>query len=130
MAKLRMHITSFSQFDGKSLYEPWKRFRKLFRRCPHHGLPNWLIVQTFYNGLSFTTKTTVDAAAGGALMGKSPEETQNLIEEMAANNYQWANERDNPRRQAGMIKTDAINMLSAQMNNMMPIAIPYNDIKV
>ena len=52
-------------------------------------------------------------------MGKSPEEPQNLIEEMAANNYQWANERGNPRRPADMIETNAINMLSAQINNMM-----------
>ena len=52
-------------------------------------------------------------------MAKSPQKTQSLIEEMAANNYQWANERSNPRQQVGMIETDAINMLSIQMNNMM-----------
>nr|XP_027072039.1 uncharacterized protein LOC113696853 [Coffea arabica] len=43
----------------------------------------------------------IDATAGGALMGKSPKEAQNLIEEMAANNYQWTNERGNTRRHAG-----------------------------
>ena len=60
-------------------------------------------------------------AAGGALMAKSLQEGQGLIEEMAANNYQWANERSNPRRQAGMIEIDIINMLSAQMSNMMKV---------
>ena len=69
------------------MYEIWEQFRELLRRCPHHGLFNWLIVQNFYNGLSFSTKMTIDAAAGGALTGKSPEEAQSLIEEMTANNY-------------------------------------------
>ena len=43
-AKLRNDITSFVQFDGESLYETWDRFKELQRRCPHHGLPDWLIV--------------------------------------------------------------------------------------
>ena len=35
----------------------------------------------------FSTKTTIDAAAGGALMAKSLQEAQGLIEEIEANNY-------------------------------------------
>ena len=51
-------------------------------------------------------KTHVDAAVGGALMGKSAKETQRLIEKMVANNYQWAN--------AGMFEVDTLNMLKCQ----------------
>ncbi|KEH26562.1 hypothetical protein MTR_6g464700 [Medicago truncatula] len=47
------------------------------------GLEKWLIVHTFYNSLSYTTKMTVDAAAGGALMNKNYTEAYALIEEMA-----------------------------------------------
>ncbi|XP_071906831.1 uncharacterized protein [Coffea arabica] len=79
--------------EGETLYETWECYRELQRRCPHHGLPDWLIVQTFYNGLTYPTMMHVDAAVGGALMRKSAEETQQLIEKMAPNNYQWANER-------------------------------------
>ena len=43
-AKLRNDITSFVQFNGESLYEAWERFKELQRRCPHHGLPDWLIM--------------------------------------------------------------------------------------
>ncbi|XP_027166478.1 uncharacterized protein LOC113766490 [Coffea eugenioides] len=50
-------------------------------------------------------------------MGKTAEEAQQLIEEMAANNYQWANERGNTRRTAGMLEVDTLNMLSAKMDN-------------
>ena len=65
----------------------------MLRICPHHGLEKWLIVHTFYNGLSYTTKMTVDAAAGGALMNKNYTEAYALIEDMAQNHYQWTNER-------------------------------------
>nr|XP_027071867.1 uncharacterized protein LOC113696688 [Coffea arabica] len=116
-AKLRMDITSFSQQEGETLYDAWERYRELQRRCPYHGLPDWLVVQIFYNGLTYPTKMHVDAAAGGALMGKTAEEAQQLIEEMAANNYKWANERGSTRRTAGMLEIDTLNMLSAKMDN-------------
>ena len=86
-----MDIISFSQFDGESLYETWERFQDLLRNCPHHGLLDWLILQIFYNSLSFSTKTTIDATTSEDLMAKSPQETQSLIAKMAANNYEWPN---------------------------------------
>ncbi|XP_027178191.1 uncharacterized protein LOC113777357 [Coffea eugenioides] len=116
-----MDITSFSQQEGETLYESWERYRELQRRCPHHDLPDWLIVQIFHNGLTYPTKTHVDAAAGRYLMGKSAEKAQQLIEKMAANNYQWANERDNIRIAAGMLEVDTLNMLSAKMDNVVKI---------
>ena len=76
MAKFRIDITSFSQQEGESLYEAWERFRDLFRKCPHHGLLDWLIIQTFYNDLSFSTKTTIDATASGVLMKNHPKNSK------------------------------------------------------
>ncbi|XP_027156543.1 uncharacterized protein LOC113757463 [Coffea eugenioides] len=122
---IKLQLFPFSLRDkakeGETLYEVWERYRELQRRCPHHGLPDWLVVQTFYNGLTYLTKTHVDAAAGGALMGKKVEEAQQLIEEMAANNYQWANERGNTRRTVGMLEVDTLNMLSVKMDNVVKI---------
>ncbi|KAF7832384.1 uncharacterized protein G2W53_014717 [Senna tora] len=63
-AKMRNDITSFVLLDNESLYEAWERFKELLRKCPHHGLPKWLQVQTFYNGLSSEIRTSIDAAAG------------------------------------------------------------------
>ncbi|XP_056171576.1 F-box/LRR-repeat protein At3g03360-like [Syzygium oleosum] len=87
-AKMRNDITSFVQMDGESLYEAWERFKELLRRCPHHGLPVWMQVHTFYNGVMPNLRSTIDAAAGGTLNNKSPEEAFDLLEEMAANSYQ------------------------------------------
>jgi len=45
--------------------------KKMLRIYPHHSLEKWLIVHTFYNGLSYTTKMIVDAAVGKALVNKN-----------------------------------------------------------
>ncbi|XP_057248187.1 uncharacterized protein LOC130590178 [Beta vulgaris subsp. vulgaris] len=54
-----------------------KGFKHLQRQCPHHGVPDWLLVQTFYNGLNESVRITIDAAAGGAIMGKTTEAPNN-----------------------------------------------------
>ena len=50
-AKLRNDIKFFTQIDNESIYEAWKRFKEMLRKCPHHSLPDWLVIQIFYNGL-------------------------------------------------------------------------------
>ncbi|XP_021279860.1 uncharacterized protein LOC110413413 [Herrania umbratica] len=114
-AKMRNDITSFIQFDGESLYEAWERFKELLRRCPHHGIPDWLQVQTFYNGLVGSIKTIIDAAAGGALMSKNAVDAYNLLEEMASNNYQWPSERSGSRKAVGAYEIDALGTLTTQV---------------
>ena len=114
-AKMRNDITSFVQHDSETLYEAWERFKDLLRRCPHHGIPKWLLVQTFYNGLNSQVRTSIDAAAGGALMAKNYDEAYNLLENMAANNYQWPTSRMHQPRAAGILELDAVSALAAQM---------------
>ncbi|KAJ4705035.1 DNA-directed DNA polymerase [Melia azedarach] len=114
-AKMRNDITSFSQFDMKSLYEVWERYKDMLRRCPHHGLPTWLQVQTFYNGLSCTTRTMIDAAVGSALISKTHDKAYTLLEEMASNNYQWPSDCSTQRRVAGVHEIDVITPLTAQV---------------
>ncbi|KAF7841444.1 uncharacterized protein G2W53_003742 [Senna tora] len=93
-AKLRVDITNFKQQNFESLYEAWERFKGLMRKCPHHGVPKWLQVQTFYNGLFSDFQTNVDVAANGALMAKLVKEAYSLLETMAANNFQWHSDRN------------------------------------
>jgi len=121
IAKLRDQITRFTQKDGESLYDAWERFKEMLRLCPHHGLVKWLIVHTFYNGLSYTTKMSVDAAAGGALLRKNYTTTYALIEDMAQNHYQWTNERaitsSSPsKKEAGMYEISTLDHLAAKVD--------------
>ncbi|WRX15313.1 Retrotransposon gag domain - like 10 [Theobroma cacao] len=105
---MRNNITLFKQVKGESLYETWERFKELLRRCPHHGIPDWLQVQTFYNRLVGPIKTTIDLLLNAAV-------AYNLLEEMALNNYKWPSERSSPRKVVGAYEIDALNTLTAQI---------------
>ncbi|KAF7837572.1 uncharacterized protein G2W53_006054 [Senna tora] len=114
-AKMRNDITSFVLLDNESLYEAWERFKELLRKCPHHGLPKWLQVQTFYNGLSSEIRTSIDAAAGGALMSKPVDAAYTLLETMSSNNHQWHSDRHVHARVAGVQDSDMFPSLSSQI---------------
>ncbi|KAL2903236.1 Ornithine carbamoyltransferase [Bienertia sinuspersici] len=51
-SKLQNNISTFRQNEDESLHDAWKRFKRLQRQCPHYGLPDWLLIQTFYNGMT------------------------------------------------------------------------------
>ena len=59
---------------------------------------------------------SVDAAAGGTLMGKSIEAAKALLEEMASNNYHWSYERAAPKRASGIYGIDAVDLLSSKVD--------------
>ncbi|XP_073120629.1 uncharacterized protein [Henckelia pumila] len=96
-----------------TLYEAWERYKDLLRRCPHHQLPDDLVVQTFYYGLPHSNRTMLDAAAGGNLLRKSPEDGYELIEEMTSSSYQPQSERSAARRPTGMHQVDGIHLSSS-----------------
>ncbi|KAK5793435.1 hypothetical protein PVK06_034581 [Gossypium arboreum] len=99
----------------QTLYDAWERYKDLLRRCPHHGLPLWLQVQTFYNGVNPSTRQMIDAAAGGTINNKTHEEAYEFIEEMSLNNYQWQVIRTKPTKTAGVYNVDSVTMLSNQV---------------
>jgi len=86
IVSLRNQITLFAQWEDKSFYEAWEHFKDLLRLCPHHGLQKWMVVQTFYNGVTYTMKLKIDEVTGG-IMSKTKDEAYNLIEKMTLNNY-------------------------------------------
>ena len=114
-AKLRGDLTTFTQLESESIYEAWERYKELIRKVSHHGLPAWLEIQFFYNRLNPNTKMIIDAAAGGALMGKEWDEAYELLEEMASNSYQWQSDGAVPRKAAGVHEIDAISAIHAQL---------------
>jgi len=120
-AQLRAKLYQFTQNDGESHYDPWERFKEMLRLCPHHGLEKWLIIHTFYNGLTYITKIIVDAAAGGALMNKDFTTTYALIEDMALKLYQWTDERaiidsSASKEEACMNKISSLDHLSVKVD--------------
>ena len=59
---------------------------------------------------------SIDAAVGGALMGKSIKVDKALLEDMAANNYHWSNERAPQRKGGGKYDIDAVDMLASKVD--------------
>jgi len=49
-----------------------------------------MIIHTFYNGVTQSVRSTIDAATGGTLMNKTEDKAYNLIEKMELNNFQWS----------------------------------------
>ena len=113
--RLRNEIVNFAQYDGETLYESWGRFKELLRRCPQHGLPSWMQVQTFYSGLTPATRNLLNAAAGGAFMNRTEEAAFNLLEEISMNNEGSGADRTIMRRQAPSPNNDAIRALTEQV---------------
>ncbi|KAG8472953.1 hypothetical protein CXB51_035041 [Gossypium anomalum] len=111
IAKLRNNISSFVQMDLETLYDAWERYKDLVRRCPHYGLPLWLQVQTFYNGVNPSTRQMIDAAIGGTINNKTPEAAYEFIEEMSLNNYQWQVMRIKPTKTAGVYSVNAVHLV-------------------
>ncbi|KAJ9547041.1 hypothetical protein OSB04_019584 [Centaurea solstitialis] len=64
-------------------------------------------VQTFYSGLAYSSRATLDSSAGGVFMYKTPTEGYKLLEDMLIHNIDWrTDKRLQIPRMAGKISTD------------------------
>jgi len=76
----------------ESIPEAWKRLQEYITACPHHGMGEWLVLQSFYNGLTTTSRAHIDAAARGAFLDMTITKTKALVEKMVSNQG-WSEER-------------------------------------
>ncbi|KAJ9553336.1 hypothetical protein OSB04_017381 [Centaurea solstitialis] len=105
--KLRAEIRSFRQDDGETISEAWERFKHLLNSCPSHELSKSEQVQTFYSGLGYSSRATLDSSAGGVFMYKTPTEGYKLPEDMLIHNIDWRpDKRLQTPRMSGKISTD------------------------
>ncbi|KAA3463837.1 Retrotransposon gag protein [Gossypium australe] len=88
-------ITTWDELVGKFLqnFFPIAKRSNLGERCAHHGLPEWLRLQMFYNGLDAHTRTRLNRATRGALMNRTYDDAYELIDSMEMNSSQWPTER-------------------------------------
>ena len=87
----------------------------MLRKCPHHGLPIWHQVQAFNNGLNYSTKQLIDAAAGGSINYKSPKQCLQLFDDMANNHYQWSSTRSKDKKPTGIYEINEVAALSLKV---------------
>ena len=89
---LHGRISSFQLQHDESVPEAWEHFQDYISECPHHRMEDWLLMQTFYHGLTNNTHENMDAAAGGAFLSLTIAQAIALVEKMVSNQG-WNEER-------------------------------------
>nr|GEX08995.1 hypothetical protein [Tanacetum cinerariifolium] len=66
--------------DNPHDHIPWERYKDLLRACPHHDFTELHQLDTFYNALNLADQDSLNVAAGGNLLEKSPQDALTIIE--------------------------------------------------
>src|ERR1041384_6034585 len=91
--QLRSNIMNFRQLYNEHVAQAWERMKTLVKNYPTHGLTTWMVIQTFYAGLNFTSRNLLDSVAGGTFMSTTLGAATKLLDEMMLNYSQWHTER-------------------------------------
>jgi hypothetical protein len=60
-------ILYFRQNENEHVAMAWERIKHMLRNYPSHGVNEWTILHSFYNGLNYMSRNILDSAVGGAL---------------------------------------------------------------
>ncbi|GJY97119.1 reverse transcriptase domain-containing protein [Tanacetum coccineum] len=77
--RLLGEIRAFSQHENESLTDAWLRMKEMLRNCHGHNLSKGNIIKIFYHGLNKITQEVLNAAAGGILLYKTPNQAYQLL---------------------------------------------------
>ena len=72
----RGEIIVFKQREDESLYNAWERYKRLFKRCPMHGIYMTTQMDIFYHSMNYASKGIIDVACYGAFKRRSVEEAR------------------------------------------------------
>nr|GEZ36446.1 reverse transcriptase domain-containing protein [Tanacetum cinerariifolium] len=92
-------------------------------------------IDMFYNGLTLSHRDTINAAAGGTFMHKTPEECYELIENMTAHHNHWDTSaiRDETSRNISSTSTtkspEVVRQLEMMNNNFSEMMRQFQTIK-
>ncbi|CAN6363315.1 unnamed protein product [Urochloa humidicola] len=86
---LRSRISSFTQSTMETITETFERFNDYVLACPHHRYSKADLVMKFYGGLQASSRTIMDASAGGSIIDLTPAEAYTLFKKVADNDT-WA----------------------------------------
>ena len=68
-------------------------------------------MHTFYNGLSDSARTIIDASTRGALMKKTTDQAYEILEDTATNTNQWPRDRSTSRKSMARADTEVLSNL-------------------
>src|SRR3954463_2852151 len=134
--QLRSTIMNFKQMDNEHVAQAWERMKSLVKNCPTHCLSTWMVIQTFYAGLNFTSRNLLDSAAGGTFMSTTLGAATKLLDEMMTNYSKWHTERAPTGRKVNSVeeisslneKVDLIMSLLTKQSPIDPHDVPLNSL--
>ena len=68
-------------------------------------------MHTFYNDLSDSVRTIIDASTGGAWIKKTTDQVYEILEDTTTNSNQWPRDRSAPRKSLVGADTKVLNNL-------------------
>src|SRR3954454_2599042 len=84
--------------------------KSLVKKWPTHGLTTWMIIQTFYAGLNFSSRNFLDSAPGGTFMSLTLGAATMLLDNMMTNYSEWHTERASPGKKGNSVEeTSSLN---------------------
>ena len=134
--QLRSNIMNSRQLDNEHVAQAWERMKSLVKNCPTHGLTTWMVIQTFYAGLNFTSRNFLDSAAGGTFMSITLGAATKLLDNMMANYSQWHTERSPTGKKVNSIEeistlNKKVEMIMSMLTKQVPIDprdVPLNSL--
>ena len=121
-SKKRGEIIVFKQGEDESLYNAWKRYNRLLKRSPMHGIDLTTHMDIFYHSMNYASNGIIDATYCGAFKRKSVEEARQLIEDLAKCNYKAPSEasRSSSRlKGSGVIELNRMTAIEAKLDALM-----------
>jgi hypothetical protein len=81
-------------------------------------MEDWLLMQTFYHGLTTSAHENIDATGGGSFLSLTIRKATALVEKIASNQG-WNEKHTQPHKRGGMHQVKEVGMLSAKMDLLM-----------
>jgi hypothetical protein len=95
--------------------------KSLIKNCPTHGLTTWMIIQTFYAELKFSSRNLFDSATGGTFMSITLGAATKLLDIMMINYFEWHTRRSPQGKKVNSVEETS--SLSGQIDTIMSMLV-------
>src|SRR3954466_8206524 len=104
--------------------------KSLVKNCPPHGLTTWMVIQTFYASLNFTSRNLLDSVVGGTFMSTTLDAATKLLDEMMLNYSRWHTERSATGKKVNSVEeisslNEKVDLIMSLLTKQAPID-PHN----
>ena len=89
-SEAREAIRTFQQHSGEPFHEAFTRFKELLRKCPHHDIPMWELIKSFYDGLLPEDVRDLNANSNGTFLTNTEEVDWEYMERLAVTSKRQA----------------------------------------